>query len=258
MYYYIFDIKKCKKRSLVTDIKNYLSTLGISGEFAYPSAAYTTEELVDLGLSKKYNTIVGIGGDEIANKIAAKLCGNSAALGLIPLEASSDLEDLIGAKNWKEAAENLRFRKISEIKIGKTANGSAFLTSLTLDLKMPTEVTIEFKDFLAQAKASSLTISNFNPAIEKIGPDYLDLVLESVDPREPALLTKISNFFGSKKSENMNMSLFRGRSLRLFTNSQVPLIAGGEAIAKTPQLIETSDENLRLIVGKKSLYKCQE
>jgi diacylglycerol kinase family enzyme len=258
MYYYIFDIKKCKKRSLVTDIKNYLSTLGISGEFAYPSAAYTTEELVDLGLSKKYNTIVGIGGDEIANKIAAKLCGNSAALGLIPLEASSDLEDLIGAKNWKEAAENLRFRKINEIKIGKTANGCAFLTNLTLDLKMPTEVTIEFKDFLVQAKASSLTISNFNPAVEKIGPDYLDLVLESVDPREPAFLTKISSFFGGKKNENMNMSLFRGRSLRLFTNSQVPLVAGGEAIAKTPQLIETSDDNLRLIVGKKSLYKCQE
>ncbi|MCX6808884.1 MAG: hypothetical protein NTW50_04445 [Candidatus Berkelbacteria bacterium] len=77
MYYYIFDIKKCKKQSTVTEIKDYLGSLGISGEFTYPSSAYSVEDLVELGLSKKYNTIVGIGDDNIANKIAAKLCGRT-------------------------------------------------------------------------------------------------------------------------------------------------------------------------------------
>ena len=134
MYYYIFDVKKCRKRSQVEEIKNYLYGLGISGEFTYPSGAQSVEELVDLGLSKKYNTIVAIGGDEVANRVAGKLCGRSEAMGIIPLEASLSLTKLIGTDNWRQACDNLRFRKISELRIGKTASGSAFLTSIDLDL----------------------------------------------------------------------------------------------------------------------------
>lgn len=257
MYYYIFDIKKCKKRSLVEDIKNYLSTLGISGEFSYPSAAYSTRELVELGLSKKYNTIVGIGGDEIANEIATALCGRSEAMGVIPLEASSELMQLIGATGWREASDNLRFRRINEIKIGRTANGGSFLTEVKLDLKTPTEVTIEFKDYLVQTKAKSLTISNFNPDIKKIGPEYLDVILESVAPEDTTFAANVSRFFGLRGETKKSMSLFRARSLRLFTSSQIGLVSADQLVAKTPQLIESSDENLRLIVGKKSTYETE-
>jgi hypothetical protein len=254
MYYYIFDLKKCKKPSVATEIKDYLNLLGIAGEFTYPTTAHSVDELVDLGLSKKYNTIVAIGDDEIANRVAAKLCGRQEAMGIIPLEASEELQTFIGAKNWKEAAENVRFRKIAEIKIGKTANGNAFLTDLKLGLKGPTEVTIEFRDFLVKAKVAELIISNYNPNIEKISPDYLDVVLQSVSP-EQNIFSKVSSFFGMKKELNKSLSLFRGRSLRLFTSSQIPLISGNAAIAKTPQLVESSDENLRLIIGKKSPIK---
>lgn len=250
MYYYIFDIKKCKKRSVVTDIKNYLSSLGISGEFTYPSAAYSTEELVDLGISKKYNTIVGIGDDEIASKIAGRLCGRSEAMGLIPLEASSDLSALIRAKNWRDAADNLRYRRIEEIKIGRTANGGAFLTTLELDLKNPTEVTIEFKDFLAQGIFKNLLISNFSQAVEKLSPDHLDIVVQSVE-KSHGLFSKFSSLFSHSKANENDISIFHARSLRVFTSAQVQLVAPGGPVAKTPQLLESSDENLRLIVGKK-------
>ncbi|MCX6808885.1 MAG: hypothetical protein NTW50_04450 [Candidatus Berkelbacteria bacterium] len=158
---------------------------------------------------------------------------------------------MIGAKNWKEAAENVRFRKISEFKIGKTASGCAFLTDIKLGLKGPTEITIEFRDYMVQAKATEVIISNFNSQITKIGPDYLDVVLQSVSP-ETGILSKFSSFLGIKKEEDKSLSLFRGRSLRLFTSSQIPLISGNSVIAKTPQLIESTDESLRLIVGKKS------
>ncbi len=253
MYYYIFDIKRCKNKTLVTDIKSYLSSLGISGEFTYPSAAYTTEELVDLGISKKYNTIVGIGSDDLANSIASRLCGRQEAMGMIPLEASNELASLIGAKTWREGAENLRYRKITNMKIGKSANGGGFLTDLELALKGPTEVTIEFRDYMVQAKVTKLVISNFNPDITKIGPDFLDVVFESVAP-EQNVISRIGNFLGfGKDGQKSSFSLFRGRSLRLFTSSQIPLASKGHAIAKTPQLIESSDEDLRLIIGKKSV-----
>lgn len=249
MYYYIFDLKKCKKRSLIADIKSYLSFLGISGEFTYPSTAYTTKELVALGLSKKYNTIVGIGGDEIANEIAGALCGHNEAMGLIPLEASDDLTQLIGTKNWKEACDNLRFRRITEMRIGKTANGGAFMTTLNLDIKMPTAVTAEFRDYIVQAKVKNLLISNFHIGQEKIDQEHLDIIFQSVG-REASAFSKITSIFGLKGQISNDFSLFRARSLRLFTSSQVPLLSNGYQIAKTPQLIETSDDNIRLIVGK--------
>lgn len=250
MYYYIFDLKKCRKHSQVADIKNYLASLGISGEFTYPSASATVEELVDLGLSKKYNTIVGIGGDEIANRIASRIVGRSEAMGLIPLEASADLAHLIGTSNWKEAAENLRYRKIVEMRIGLTASGSAFLTNLNLDLKNPTEVTLEFRDYLVQARATSVLISNFSREITKIAPDHLDIVMKNTGPKQTGVLAKLSSFFGGS-DEKIGNSLFRARSLRLFTSSQINLMTDSYSVAKTPQLVESSDEDLRLITSKK-------
>lgn len=250
MYYYIFDLKKCRKHSQVTDIKNHLAALGISGEFTYPSAAATVEELVDLGLSKKYNTIVGIGGDEIANRIATKMVGQSEAMGLIPLETSTDLSYLIGTSNWKEAAENLRYRKLLEMRIGLTANGSGFLTNINLDLKAPTEVTLEFRDYLVQARATSVLVSNFSKEIKKISPDHLDVVMKNAGPKQAGILAIFSGFFGGN-NEKLGHSLFRARSLRLFTSSQIALITDNYLVAKTPQLIESSDEDLRLITSKK-------
>jgi len=255
MYYYILDIKKFKKHSVVEDIKNYLSVLGISGEYAYPSAAYTTEDLVELGISKKYNTIVAIGDDNLVNTVAGKLCGRPEALGVIPIDASSDLCDLIGSKAWKDAADNLRFRVLQEIKIGKTTNGKVFLTSINLGVSHPTEVTIEVKDFIIQAKVAELMISNFNPTVTKLDLDFLDIIFRSTNPKDIAFLSKIGSFFGAKKQNDNDLSLIRARSLRLFTSNQIPLLSGNDTVAKTPQLIEVSDDLLRIIVGKKSLYK---
>lgn len=251
MYYYIFDIKKCKKRSVVSDIKNYLSFLGISGEFTYPSSAYSVAELVSLGLSKKYNTIVGIGDDGIANQIAANLCGKSEAMGLIPIDTTEVLTNLIGTKNWKEAADNLRYRKITEMKIGLIANGGAFLTEVEINAKNPVEVTLEFKDFLLQAKVRDLKISNYNPSIKKISPDHLDITFHSVGLQNPPLFSRLASMFGNHPDET-DFSIFRARSLRVFTSSQIPIFSGTYQIAKTPQLIESSDDNLRLIIGRKS------
>lgn len=251
MYYYIFDIKKCKKRSLVADIKNHLAALGISGEYTYPSTAYTTEELIDLGISKKYNTIVGIGDDMIANVIAGKLCGQPEAMGFIPAEASADLCHLIGTSDWREACSNLRFRKIEEMKVGRLANGSVFLTSVRLDLKNSTEITMELKDYMIQGKVTNFQAANYHPMIKKIGDDWLDIIFQTIDPKESGLLHRLSSMLGFNKESQNDISLIRARSLRLFTSAQIPMSSNGNIIGKTPQFIECSDENLRLIVGKR-------
>ncbi len=249
MYFYIFDIKKCKKRSQVEDIKNYLLSLGISGEYTYPSAIQSVSDLVDIGLAKQYNTIVGIGDDEIANEIANKLVGRNEAMGLVPISASSDLEVLIGAKTWKEGCENLRFRKIKEMKIGRTANNTAFLTNVFLDMKSPLEVTLEFKDFIIQTKATNLHVSNFTPTIMKKSEDHLDITITSIT-NDNSLLHSIGSFLGIS-SESKGFSLLRARSLRIFTKYQIPIVNNLTTIAKTPQLLEVTDDSVRIITAKK-------
>jgi len=250
MYYYIFDIKKFKKSSQVENIKNYLSVLGISGEFTYPTAAQSVEELVDLGLSKQYSTIVSIGGDEIANTIAGKLIGRKEVMGIIPLEVSPSLNQLIGTNNWKDACDVLRYRKLSEIRLGKTATGKHFMTHADLLIKYPIEVTLEFKDYIVQTKAAKLSIANFNPDIKKIGDDFLDVSIISADANN-SLMGKFSSILGLKKEDNqLSYSLIRARSLRIFTKTQLPLMVGESTIAKSPQFVESTDECLRLITAK--------
>lgn len=251
MYYYIFDIKKFAKSSQVENIKNYLGSLGISGEFTYPTPAQNIEELVDLGLSKQYTTIVAIGGDELANTVAGKLVGRKEAMGFIPIEASPALCQLIGSNNWKDACDVLRFRKLSEVRLGKTASQKFFLTFAELQIKSPTEITLEFKDFIVQTTVSSLIISNFNPTVKKISDDFLDIVMISV-PKSSSILSKLGMLLGKKTESKLAKSLLRARSLRIFTKNQIPIITSNYRLAKSPQLIESTDEILRLITAKKA------
>lgn len=252
MYYYIFDIKKCKKKSQVESIKTYLGSLGISGEFTYPTAAYTVEELVDLALQKEFSTIVGIGDDEIANAIAGKLVGRKEAMGFIPLEITPAMAHLFNVESWKEACEALRFRKISEIRLGRTANGKHFLTYVYLGIKAPVEITLELKGYIVQAKVKNFAVANYHPGIKKSGEDFLDIMFTSVASEGGGIGNRLASLFSSKKPENeLEFSLLRGRSLRLFTKTPLPIIAGNTMIAKTPQFIECSDETLRVITARK-------
>jgi len=252
MYYYIFDIKKCKKRSQVENIKSYLSSLGISGEYTYPSSAQSVQELVDLGLSKQYSTIVVIGSDEIANIVAGKLVGKKEAMGIIPLEASEELYSIIGAGSWQEACEILRYRKINEFRLGMTATQNSFLTRARLAINTPTDITLELKDYMVQAKAKELIINNYNPRIKKLGKDFLDIEIISVEETEhQGIISKLGSWFGQKLPKKTGYTLIRARSMRIFTKNQIPIVNGDAVIAKTPQFIESTDESLRLITAKK-------
>ncbi len=250
MYYYIFDIKKCRKRSQVEQIKDHLGELGISGEFTYPTSAQTAEELTELGLKKKYSTIVAVGGDDIINSVANVMTGKEEAMGAIPLLSSNALSEMIGVKNWKEACESLRFRKINQVNVGRTGTNKHFLTYVKLGINMPVEVTIEFKDFYLQSYVKNLIVSNHHPEIKKLHHDYLDVSLRGTP--KLSVLDKFKSLVSTQVSDGKDISLIRAKSLRIFTKTPTPILLDDKTICKTPQLLETSDELLKLIVAKKS------
>ena len=251
MYYYIFDVKKCKKRSQVEAIKSQLIELGISGEYTYISSAQSAEELALLGLRRGYSTIIVAGSDDSINAVANVMIGQKEAMGVIPLQASKAICHLVGTSSVTEAIESLRFRRINEITTGKTATGKHFLTYLEMDLSSPMEFTVEFKNFIVQASVNNMIISNYHPEIKKIADDHLDTVIESHSPNHSGFFNQIKNLFGkNKEDDDKHLSIFRSRSLRIFTKRPISIKSGNAIIAKTPQLIETSEQTLRIIVTK--------
>ncbi len=251
MYYYIFDVKRCRKKSQIDLIKNQLTSFGISGEFSYIAPNQSAETLTENALSKGYNTIVAVGSDDLVNSVANVLVGRKEVLGILPLSASDELCSLIGCRDWQDATEVLRFRRIKDMNIGKIANGKHFLTTLYLDITAPMEVTIEFKNYILQSYVKNLMISNYHPEIQKKFSDHLDIVIESIKNTPQGLLNKLNRLIKplpDKKGDNITFT--RTKSVRVFTKTPCPLISGDKIIAKTPQLIESSEESIRIIVAK--------
>jgi diacylglycerol kinase family enzyme len=92
MYYYIFEsAKNTSQKNLHEKIKDYLGFLGIAGETMTVSPARSVEELTQMGIEKKYSTIVAVGGDVLINKIASLIQGTEIVLGIIPIEASEQI-----------------------------------------------------------------------------------------------------------------------------------------------------------------------
>lgn len=251
MYYYIFDVKRFRKKGQIDLIKNQLTSLGISGEYVFVAPNQSAELLAEGAIKKGYTTIIAAGSDDLVNSVANVLIGRKEVLGVLPLSASNELTDLIGCKDWQNAVEIIRFRRIKEMNMGRIANGKHFLTNLYLDIRNPIELTVEFKDFILQALAKNFVVSNYHPEIQKRFEDKLDVAMESVKPKTGNILKRLSNIVRpTDQNISENISFIRAKSLRLFTKVATPLISGDRIIAKTPQLVEISEDKIRLIVAK--------
>ena len=126
------------------------------------------------------------------------------------------------------------------------------MTEAHIDIGKPVNLTIEFKNYIIQVLAKNFMVSNYYPGVKKIGQDYLDVVIESQPPTSSSLIDQIKSMFSTKVvSEAKAISTIRARSMRIFSKKPVPIVSGDKIIAKTPQLIESSDEMLRIIVSRK-------
>lgn len=252
MYYYIFDIKKCKKRSFIEAIKSTLSELGISGEYNYILPSQSAEELAETGLRRGYSTIIAVGSDDLINSVANCMIGKKEAMGVIPLDISNSMANLLGTNGWREACESLRFRRIKEMFTGRAANGEHFLAEIYLNLPHSTEITVEFKNYVIQVLTKNFMISNFHPGIKKISGDYLDVIIESEPKASQGLVNQIKSLFVQKITvDSQRMSIIHAKSMRIFAKKPIALLAGGKVIGKTPQLVESTESMLRLIVSRK-------
>jgi diacylglycerol kinase family enzyme len=241
MYYYILEQPKSKAIAKIQEnIRTLLGVYGIAGEIVTVSPARTTQELVEMGLNKNYTTIVAVGADKHINKISTFLKNKKAALGIIPIEASELIHQLIGTSDVKEACEILKYRKLKEINMGLIEPNKYFLTQaeiqspVSIDIKL-TVINPGFNSYEVKTKITEAIVSRNL---------YLFLTDKNIGNN---FFEKYWAMIVGKKVEDKESSIIRGRKIKIETNEPFPITMDGEIIAKTPVVASLCMRALKVI-----------
>jgi len=237
MYYYIFQSpKNYSENKTHEQIKNILTIMGISGENTNVSPARTATELALMGIGKGYSTIVAIGGDELINEVASNIVGSGAALGIIPINASTDIYNLINTNNIKEACDALQKRYLEDINMGYLEPGINFLTNIHITSSKALNIQAEINNFYFETRANKVVIDN-NLCVKIFA--------------EEEKINLISNLFGMFKNKNNNLSnlnsIFYANKIRLRTHEIIPIKIANLTIAKTPIVLYQKNNALKII-----------
>lgn len=237
MYYYILEAPANRAvRQTYQRLRDILTNLGIAGEMVAASPARTPEELTMMGIEKGYSTVVAVGGDYHINQVATTVM-NRAVVGIVPINASAQVTELIGFNDIKTAAETLKYRRLTLV--------STVLIEPDIPLFLDAEI-------IPQKLAKiSLVIDNrvrafayFNRAVVNRS---LEIQVESSHIVEPR---KILGLFQVGGNVLRSESLFHARTLRLVTDPELPLLVAGKAVATSPVQLRLLPDSLKVITRR--------
>lgn len=237
MYYYILESPPTRAiRQTHQRLRDILTNLGIAGEMVAASPARTPEELCEMGLEKGYSTIVAVGGDHFINQVARAI-GDEAVLGVIPIDASEQVTELIGVSSIKDAAESLKQRRLSEVS--------------TVVAEPDTKIFLDAVIQPSQLAKVSLVIDNRYRAyayFNKITIDRsLNVRVESIHLLEAK---KVLGIFKVGGETLRSESLFHGRSVRIVTEPDLPVTVAGMPIGRTPLQLKLVPNSLKVITRR--------
>ncbi len=239
MYYYIFDPPSgANEYERVAKIKERLSALGIAGEMTTPQPGRSIPELVQNALTKRYATIVAVGGVSLVNQVARAIAPHDLVFGIIPLAENQDLFRLINVTSWDAAAEQLKRRRWVHTQLGVLNQEIFFLTPATIQVPKSTSVTIETKDFeLIDTSCAEIDIT---PA------EQLTVTLSPHEQKAGGILSGLLK----KKTEAPRSSAFKATEVGIRTAAPLPVIVAGSEVCQTPITCSTESHKIRLIVGR--------
>lgn len=237
MYYYVLESPQSRGiRQIHQKLRDILTHLGIAGEMVNSSPARTPAEQAYIGTTKGYSTIVAVGGDAHINEVAMATIGR-ATLGVIPVEASNQVTELIGTNNVNAAAEILKQRRIS------------LQDTLIIDPDLPMFLDGTIRS--PKLAKISMVIDNkirvhayFN---ELVVTRSLELKLRSVYTSQPKKMLGIFNVGGEQLSSE---SSFHGKVARILTEPTLSMTVAGLKIAEGPFNLRLVPESLKVITKR--------
>ena len=237
MYYYILESAPSRAvRQSYQKLRDILTHLGIAGEMVSSSPARSPEELAEMGLEKGYSTIVAVGGDHHVNQVATAILGRGV-LGVIPINASSLVTDIIGCDDIKDAAEALKHRRLSlQSSVLIEPNTVIFLNAAISSPKLAKISMILDNKVRAHAYFNEFTVNRF-----------LELSLQSTHETEPK---KVLGLFKVGGQTMRSESSFHARTVRIITDPALPITVAGLPIAKTPVQLRLIPDSLKVITKR--------
>jgi hypothetical protein len=242
MYYYIFEPPlEAKDYERSAQIKEYLSSLGIAGEMTTPSFGKDIPELVRLAVSKRYSTIIAVGGPATINQVARAIAPYDLVFGIVPAREHPDLSRLVGAPDWKGAAEALKRRLVTPVRLGLINGQLGFLTPATIDTK-GTTFTITTPDF---SFSDVDGIIRLTPAASS---EVEGSLLVEIDYRKETR-GLLGGIF-SRGPSAPRYSRFVTTQAEIFSLDPCTVEVAGTEICSTPILCQTQEKPIRMIMGK--------
>ena len=241
MYYYIMEQPKNRAmQSKQEYIRGIISNLGIIGEVVTVSPARTTEELVDMGVTKSYSTIVAVGSDRHINRIASLLKHKKPALGIIPLNCSELVSGLIGTNDIKEACNILKSRRLKEASLGLVEPNKYFITQA--EIHSPKS---EFASFTIINPGSDSYIAECSFTEIIISKNLYTFITDRLYNQN--LIKNTWNWLVGKKNSDIVSSILRGKKIKIETENPVPVMLDNEIVAKTPIVVSYVPKALKII-----------
>ncbi len=235
MYYYIFGSpKNYSENKLQEKIKLQLTTLGISGETTLVSPARSASELALMGVEKGYSTIVAVGGDELVNEVASNIQGRDVVLGVIPINTSDDIYNLVGTADYKQACEGLKKRRLKTINMACLEPNVNFLTKIVIQNNKKLSIKAEIDDFYFTAQAEKIIIDH-------------NLNVELINSNESKSFFSVFSKLWSNNENINNNSYFNATRLKLRTHEILPVKIGDLTVSKTPITAYKKPDALKII-----------
>jgi hypothetical protein len=245
VYYYIFDPPQgAKEYERTAQIKTYLAELGIAGEMSAPQPGRSTEDLVNLAVSKRYSTIVAVGGMELINRVARAVLPYDVVFGIIPTISNPDITALIGTDDWKAASDHLKRRRWQHVRMGIMNNAVCFLTPATIEVPAGNNAQVATADFAASVPGPVHVEIAPQRSAEESATGFV-VRLEAQRKQRGKLL----GLFGGKDADH-SLTSFVCDTIALNTNGPLPVMVAGENLLETPIECTTESKGVRLIIGK--------
>lgn len=237
MYYYVLESPSTRGvRQNYQRLRDVLTHLGIAGEMVTSSPARSPAEQAYIGTTKGYSTIVAVGGDAHINEVAMATLGR-AVLGIIPIDASRQVTDLIGSTDLKSAAEALKHRRISlQDTVLIDPDLPLFLDATIATSKLAKVSLVIDNKVRAHAYFNELTVTR-----------SLEIKIKSTYLTERKKFLGIFNTGGEKIASE---SSFHGKQIKVITDPAMPLMVGENKMADTPLTLRLVPDSLKVITKR--------
>jgi hypothetical protein len=243
MYYYITEPPRSREdREAEERIRELLIRSSIAGEFVVTSPTRGVEELAEMGVAKKYTTLVAVGNETLINQLGTLLAGTPYVFGAIPVTRPNALASVNGIQTYEEAVEALKFRRVHSVPICRIEPNKFFISELLLSAEQDITIRLRIDDALVEATCRKLRLSGSGK-----------IVLEHHQQPANGAMDRFRRLFTRTEPAHVTYSRFSGNIIAIETSQPYSLYLGNEVFVRTPLAATVIHNSLKIITRRDTL-----